>query len=746
MRPKLKLMPKLLILFLLVSIIPLAILEVNIQVQLRSLAAEGQGSAGLDSLLWHQWLGFGITCAIALILAITTAIVIGRSIVRPIDDLRSAARQLLDGQFPTFELPHAEAELAELASTLREMSTSLHALVIEASLHTKDVEKLYQEAQRRAAALETIRSVSQRISTILNIDDLLPEIVELVRAGFDYDRVHLFTTDPAAGELVFRAGAGRAGRVGAETGERLPIGPASAIGHVADKRQPLIIKDLLREPRHRFSPGSDFRGYIPPPETRSELDVPLLQGNQIIGVLSVQSDQPDAFDAKDLFVLQEIADQAAGAIVNAQLYEEAFNHAEEIMALLITSVAVSTAPDLDTRLEAIAHHARRLMDADGCTVFRLDAETNMLRPLISLDPMSEQMMALSIPLGAGITGRVVQTGQGEIVNDVQHNPHAMWVPGTPDEAECILAVPLLVSDRTIGAMSVHRRGARPFHPHNLELMGMFASQAAVAIENAELYQQLKERAETLQRAYKELEEADKVKDEMIQNISHELRTPLTFVIGYVSLLLDGDFGPLTQQQRDSLALVCKKAQSLNRMVDDIITLQTVRISQPDLKPLGIVALARRAVELIEPSLAQSKLFITAELPSEEMYVLGEQARLGQVFDNLLNNAIKFSPDGGTITIRVVDAGKEVCVAVADTGIGIPPDKLERVFERFYQVDGTATRRFGGLGMGLPVCKEIIKAHGGRIWAESPTCGDHGSAFYFTLQKAAYGAFENCTFA
>ncbi len=741
---KSRLMLKLLVLILAVALVPLAVLEMDTQLQTRSLIVEKtvvqeqpELTRTIEDLAWRQRIGFIAVLLIVVILAVGVAVMLDRSIVRPISYLQAEARRLLAGQFPMFEIPrNSENELIELAGTLREMSTGLHALVIEAELHSKDMEKLYQEATRRATALETIRSVSQRISTILNIDDLLPEIVELIRAGFDYDRVHLFTIDHVAGELVFRAGAGRAGRVGAEIGERIAISPASTVGQVAGDRQPLLVQDFDREPRYRFSLPQGTSGYMPLPETRAELVVPLSSGGQMIGVLSVQSDRPNTFADEDIFVLQELANQAAGAIVNAQLYEEAFNHAEEIMVLLMTSVAMSTAPDLDVRLEAIAHHARRLMDAEGCTVFRLEPHTNLLRPLISLDPMGSQMMSACIPVGEGITGRVVQTGQGEMVNSPKRNSHTMLV--MDPEEQCVLAVPLLVSERTIGAMTVHRR-ARPFVPHDLELLTMFASQAAVAIENAELYQQLKERAETLQQAYKELEEADKVKDEMIQNISHELRTPLTFIIGYVSLLVEGSLGPLTPQQQESLSLVCRKAHSLNRMVDDIITLQTIRIAQPELKPMDIVPLARRAVEIAEPIAKQAGINILAEIPSLPLWINGEQARLAQVFDNLLNNAIKFSPDGGEVIVRVIDATDEVRVEIQDTGIGIPSDKLEKVFERFYQVDGTATRRFGGMGMGLPICREIIKIHGGRIWVVSPTSGDHGSTFYFTLPKRVVDA-------
>ncbi len=729
---RLRLMPKLLALFFVVALIPLIVLEVDAQLKLQSATnvimqqSDPQTIEQAKALLQQQQQSFWAAAVVMIGLSCIIMLILDRSIVQPIYQLHAIVQKLLSGEFPTFKLKGAADELSDLAVALSEMSTNLHALVIEAELHGKDMEQLYQETRRRATALQTIHSASQRISTILDLDDLLPKITKLIRDGFDYDRVCLFTMNQATNRLVFRTGASRAGRVAAEIGERIPINPDSTIGQVAETGQPLIVQDKA------FAPSKYTLAKM-----RSELAVPLLHGEQVLGVLYVQSDHANAFDKDDLFVVQEVAAQAASAMVNAQLYEEAFNHAQEVMTLLITSVAVSAAPDLAVRLEAIAHHARQSMDADGCTVFRLDAQSNLLRPLISLDPHSEQMMAMRIPAGQGITGRVIQSGQGTIVNHAQNDASSILVPGTPEEPECVLALPLTVSDRTIGAMTVHRLGHNEFKSHDLELMTMFASQAAVAIENAELYQQLKERAESLQRAYKELEEADRVKDEMIQNISHELRTPLTFMIGYLGLVLDGDMGPLTQSQQEGLRVVFQKTQALTHLVDNIITLQTIRITKPEFAPMDITTLAQRAIDVAEPAAKRANIQLAAEIPAASIYINGEQARLGQVFDNLLDNAIKFSPDGGTITLRIKELDEKAQIEIQDTGIGIPQDKLGRIFERFYQVDGTATRRFGGIGMGLAICKEIIKAHEGQIWAESPSPQGHGSIFYFTLEKTVY---------
>jgi signal transduction histidine kinase len=731
---RLKLMPKLVMVFLVVSLVPLLVLGLFLRYAMLV-------RSDLDLSLQAMIAGFGIIAAVvtALALAAGAAAIFRRSIVEPIRQLQANAFQLSAGDFPTFELhADAEQELADLAAALRETSAGLHALLIESDMHTKDTERLYAEAYRRATALQIIHNVSQRISTILDLDELLTEIVKLVRSGFDYDRINLFAIDRVSSEIIFYAGASRSEEISARAVERIRISPDNTIGHVASTGRHLLVQDFEREPRYRPHSVKSPGGYVLSPEVRSELVVPLSSGNQVIGVLSVHSGEANAFSDYDLFVLQELAYQAAGAIVNARLYEEAFRRAEEIVALMMTSLALSTVPDLAMRLEAIAYHAGQLTNADGCTVYRLDTQTNLLHPLVSHDPRSEAAMAAHIPVGTGLIGQVVQSGQGAIVN----HPDRLDAPWALDEPECLIAVPLLVADRRIGVMIVRRQGASAFVAHDLELLTLFASQAAVAIESAELYQELKDRAEVLQRAYKRLEEADKLKDEMIQNISHELRTPLTFIVGYLGLLLDGDMGQLNSRQRESMQLVCEKVNVLTRMVDAVITLQTVRLTPPELVPLDIVVLAQRAVEIAQAQAIANNMNIQvgSEFSSRVVYVMGEPAHLTQVMENILNNAVKFSPDGGQVVVRVVegaDDDSEARVEVEDSGIGIPVDKLERVFERFYQVDGTSTRRFGGIGMGLAICKEVVEALGGRIWVESPTQGNHGSKFCFTLQKATH---------
>jgi len=292
---------------------------------------------------------------------------------------------------------------------------------------------------------------------------------------------------------------------------------------------------------------------------------------------------------------------------------------------------------------------------------------------------------------------------------------------------------LLAGERVTGVMAVYREGTREFTQHDFDLLSSFAAQASVAIETAELYQKLRERADSLQHAYNELAEMDRLKDEMVQNISHELRTPLTFLKSYVELLLSGALGPLLPEQTRSLQVVMKKTDSLVRLVNDIITLQAVTPATITRVRLDLLEVAQAAADGVAAVAQESGVELITHWPPEAMAIRGDALRLSQVFDNLLGNALKFTGRGGQIQLSVSRQDDRVRVEVRDTGIVIAPESIDRVFDRFYQVDGTLTRRRGGIGLGLAIAKLIVEVHGGQIGVESQQGA--GSLFYFTLPLA-----------
>lgn len=296
-----------------------------------------------------------------------------------------------------------------------------------------------------------------------------------------------------------------------------------------------------------------------------------------------------------------------------------------------------------------------------------------------------------------------------------------------------MITPLIARGEAIGLVEViDVNPDRRFSKSDLSLAQAIGGVVGNALENARLYSALLRRAAQLEAAYNDLREMDRHKSEWIQNVSHELRTPLTSIIGYVDLLLEGDLGPVTEDQVDGLGIIIDKARQLARLFDDILTLQSIDGEPLRLQRSSLVQLARYAIEDVQTLAERNGVEIVEAFEPDLPSIYAHPGYIRQVFDNLLKNAVKFSPDGGRITVSIEDRGAALRVRVADEGIGIPREEQEKIWWRFYQVDGSMTRQYGGTGLGLAVVKRIVEKHDGRVEVESEP--GRGSTFTVVLPK------------
>ncbi|MBI4315515.1 MAG: GAF domain-containing protein, partial [Chloroflexi bacterium] len=296
-----------------------------------------------------------------------------------------------------------------------------------------------------------------------------------------------------------------------------------------------------------------------------------------------------------------------------------------------------------------------------------------------------------------------------------------------------LYVPLTLTGQTIGVLAVTNQQARwSFTTAEQRFLSAIADYAAIAIENARLFREARDRAAAREAVYKELQEADKFKAQMIQNLSHELSTPLLSVQGYVHLLVTGALMPVPADVQETLNTVQNRVTDLVRVVENMQALSEPAQLAVVVEKVELNKLVQSAIDNRLALAARSQLAIIGDLPQPPLQVVADAKLVARVVANLLDNAIKFSPNGGLITVsaRPLDGQPMAEVLVSDSGVGIPAEKLDKIFESFYQVDGTATRRFGGTGLGLAAAREIIRAHGGELKATSKP--GQGSIFRFTL--------------
>ncbi|HEC79918.1 MAG TPA: HAMP domain-containing histidine kinase, partial [Firmicutes bacterium] len=236
----------------------------------------------------------------------------------------------------------------------------------------------------------------------------------------------------------------------------------------------------------------------------------------------------------------------------------------------------------------------------------------------------------------------------------------------------------------------------------------------------------------LEHAHRELKKLDTAKTEFLNITSHELRSPLTSILGYAEILSEGLVGPVTDGQRESAYGILRNARQLERLINDLLDftqMETGRLRLDtevcDLKPI-----IKDAVESMRPRIEEAGCAVSIEVPPDLPPSICDARRITQVLYNLIGNAVKFSPDGGTITISANKVDRFIRISVKDEGVGIPEENQEKIFDKFYQVDMSDTRRARGLGLGLAISKAIIDAHGGSIWVDSKP--EKGSTFYFTV--------------
>jgi signal transduction histidine kinase len=261
-------------------------------------------------------------------------------------------------------------------------------------------------------------------------------------------------------------------------------------------------------------------------------------------------------------------------------------------------------------------------------------------------------------------------------------------------------------------------------------------QNALSSANKNLQQRVQERTRELQRALERLSELNYLKSNFIANISHELRTPLTHIKGYLDLLSEGGLGPLTMEQSEALAVLNRSEMRLERLIEDLIQFSLASRGELnlDLQTFAISQIIRIVVDRSRHQSRSKKIQLEMSLPNDLPWVRADQDKIGWVLLQLLDNAIKFTPQGGRVIVQAkAEPDGPVTVAVIDTGIGIPHERLTEVFEPFHQLDGSTTRRYGGTGLGLAMVRRIVEAHGSQVRVESAV--DHGSRFEFDLPAA-----------
>ncbi|MCA1902185.1 MAG: response regulator [Candidatus Hydrogenedens sp.] len=309
----------------------------------------------------------------------------------------------------------------------------------------------------------------------------------------------------------------------------------------------------------------------------------------------------------------------------------------------------------------------------------------------------------------------------------------------PTDIISLIATPLFAEDKIIGILVIGSKIPKAFTIHDVEIVEEVSPHIAVAIRNARLMERLqktldevKKAQQQLNKANEELKTLDEMKTNLLSNVSHELRTPLVSIMGYTDMILSGKTGPITDTQKEYLSISMRNIEKLVNLIENLLDFSKLHKGKEELvfSTFDIVESAEIGLQNIRP-MAEPRgiqLILTAE--TKPILVDGDKGKILQVFNNLLSNAVKFNNNNGTVEVKLKIIEDEVEVSVTDTGIGIPPEAYDKIFTRFYQVDSSTTRKYGGTGIGLSISQDIIRLHGSRIILSS-TLGQ-GTTFSFRL--------------
>ncbi len=398
--------------------------------------------------------------------------------------------------------------------------------------------------------------------------------------------------------------------------------------------------------------------------------------------------------------------------------------AAQLKRILETSQTLAGTFDPAEVLRLILAAATELTDTETGSILLLDQSGSALYFAATSSPQRDQLMALRVPAVGSLAGSIMAAGKPMVVEDVQHDPrHYDGIDEKIDfQSRSLLGVPLVLRDKPIGVLEVlNKRGGEPFTDEDGQLLMTLAAQAAVAIENAQL-------VTALRKAYQQLNEVDQLKSDFIAIASHELRTPLGLILGYAAMLKE-DASTDTVQQLD---VVLQAALRLRGLIDDMVNLQQIGEGRTklDVEEFTLQEVIQSTLQTLKDLYTTKEQVVVVDAPTQPLRVKADRLKIALALNNLVNNAIKFTPRQGRIAISAEASNGEVQVQVADTGEGISEADQKMIFDRFYQVEPHLTRKHGGLGLGLAIAKGMIDLHGGRIWLESVV--GYGSRFSFAI--------------
>jgi K+-sensing histidine kinase KdpD/CheY-like chemotaxis protein len=642
-------------------------------------------------------------------------------------------------------IQNVDRENAFNESDVRLLETLANSMTValESARLFDETNRLLKETEQRTAELAVINNVQDGLAKELDVQgiyelvgdrlcSLFPDTQTLVIRTFDHE---------SAIEHFHYA---------IEKGEHFPIDSRPfnwTSKELISTRKLLDIRENYLETAKRHGGTGVTKGQPP----KSAVFVPMLAGDLVKGSVSLQNvDKENAFTDADVRLLTTITNSMSVALENARLFDEtthllseAKQRASELSTVNSISKALASQLDPDDLIKFVGDKLKDLFKANIVYLALLNPKTKTIHFPYQFGDDNQPMK-----LGEGLTSKIILSGEPLLINEnVQETRAKLGVSSQGVPAASYLGVPIPVGDEIIGVLSVQStEHENSFNENDLRLLSTIAASVGVALRNATLFEDVKMAKMEAEAASKAAEKANEAKSAFLSTVSHELRTPLTSVLGFAKIIrkrLDEKIFPTVDrsdtktektvnQISENLEVVISEGERLTHLINDVLDLAKIEAGKMEwsMEDVSMTEVAERALAATTALFDQKKLKLVREIETDIPDISGDRDKLIQVIINLISNAVKFT-DKGSVTCKVYKKLDEIIVSVIDTGIGIALDDYGAVFEQFKQVGGdTLTDKPKGTGLGLPICKEIVEHHGGRIWLESEV--GKGSIFSFSL--------------
>src|SRR5262244_3150336 len=491
------------------------------------------------------------------------------------------------------------------------------------------------------------------------------------------------------------------------------------------------IPDVLADPEYRVFESQRLGGF------RTSLGIPLLREGTPIGVLVLSRSTVRPFSAQEIELVTTFADQAVIAIENVRLFDEVQARTEELSESLrqqtatadVLKVISRSTFDLKSVLQTLVESAGRLCSADYATITRQkDGVLFFAEAYGYSSEFIEYVKAMPVERGRGTaTGRALLEGRVIHIADVLADPEYTWAEAQKlGGYRTVLAVPMLREGISTGVLTLTRSEVRPFTEKQIELVSTFADQAAIAIENVRLFDEIQDKSRQLQLASEN-------KSQFVSSMSHELRTPLNAIIGLTDMLVTNVARFGTEKAQEPLQRVNRAGTHLLGLINQVLDLSKIEAGRLELNPqtVQLTPLINEVIGTAGQLAEQNKNRLVVDAQEDLGALTVDPMRLRQILLNLLSNACKFTKEGEiALRVRKVADGRDwVELAVADTGIGLTAEQQAKLFQDFTQADSLTARRYGGTGLGLAISRKLARMMGGDVTVAS----EPGKGSVFTVR-------------